>query len=403
MMIPEIALSVTDLTLYIRGLFEQDTRLKDVWVQGEVSNFRKASSGHLYFTLKDGRASMRCVVWKSTAMRMHSLPREGDAVMAHGYVSVYDPQGEYQLYADRVRPVGVGDLYAQFERLKSQLEAESLFDAERKRPLPVFPHVIGVVTSPEAAAFQDVLNVLRRRFPLTQVVLSPTLVQGAEAPPQIVRAIDRLNRRTDVEVILVCRGGGSIEDLWAFNDEGVARAVASSRLPVISGVGHEVDFTICDFAADERAPTPSAAAEMLTPDIAELRAGVAWLGDQLRDRFTRQLNTRREDLDSDARALRSFSPLARVRIHRQRLDDWSARLNSAQKGRVALLHERVAARGLALTAASPAAILARGYALVTDAATGARITSSRRSDAASTQWIVQFHDGRIHVNVEEEQ
>ncbi|NUQ07394.1 MAG: exodeoxyribonuclease VII large subunit, partial [Anaerolineae bacterium] len=314
-MIPENALSVTTLTTYIRAVFEQDNRLQDVWVQGEVSNFRRASSGHLYFTLKDGKAAVRCVVWKSTALRLRTLPKDGDSVLAHGYVSVYEPTGDYQLYADKVRPVGIGDLYAQFERLKAKLDAEGLFDPLRKRPLPAFPHRIGVVTSPEAAAFQDVLNVLRRRFPLAEVVLSPTLVQGADAPPQIVRALERLNRRADIEVILVCRGGGSIEDLWAFNDETVARAVAASRLPVISGVGHEVDFTICDFAADERAATPSAAAEMLTPDIAELRADVAWLGDQLREVFDRQVRERREALNAAARALRGVSPAARVRIY----------------------------------------------------------------------------------------
>ncbi|MBL8133053.1 MAG: exodeoxyribonuclease VII large subunit [Anaerolineae bacterium] len=399
-MIPENALSVTTLTTYIRAVFEQDDRLQDVWVQGEVSNFRRASSGHLYFTLKDGKAAVRCVVWKSTAMRLHTLPKEGDSVLAHGYVSVYEPAGDYQLYADKVRPVGIGDLYAQFERLKAKLDAEGLFDPLRKRPLPAFPHRIGVVTSPEAAAFQDVLNVLRRRFPLAEVVLSPTLVQGADAPPQIVRALERLNRRDDIEVILVCRGGGSIEDLWAFNDEMVARAVAASRLPVISGVGHEVDFTICDFVADERAPTPSAAAEMLTPDIAELRAGVAWLGDQLRESFARQVRERREDLNASARALRGVSPAARVRIFRQRLDDWNARLTGAQRARLALLRERVGARGQALTAASPTAILARGYALVTDAVTGARITSASQD---APRLIVQFHDGVIRANVEKEE
>lgn len=399
-MFPEDTLSVADLTTYIRTLFERDSRLQGVWVQGEVSNFRKASSGHLYFTLKDGKAAVKTVVWKTTAMRMHNLPREGDSVLAHGYVSVYDPQGEYQLYADRVRPVGVGDLYAQFERLKVKLEAEGLFDPERKRPLPTFPRTIGIVTSADAAAFQDVRNVLTRRFPMVQVILSPTLVQGADAPPQIIRALERLNRRDDLDVILVCRGGGSIEDLWAFNDEGVARAIAASKFPVVSGVGHETDFTIADFVADYRAPTPSAAAEVLTPDRAELIAGVEWMRERLRESFTNSISDKGDRLAASARALRGVSPAGAVRVYRQRLDDWSSRIASAQRSRLTLLRERVEARSDALEAASPAAILARGYAMITDAETGARIQSAGQ---AANHLIVQFRDGSIRAKVESDE
>ena len=266
--------TVAELTTYIRELFESNEQLQDVWVEGEVSNFSKASSGHLYFTLKDSAAQIKCVMWRSSVERQTTIPQNGDAVLVHGAVSVYEVNGVYQLYADRIRPLGVGNLYQQFEELKARLTDEGLFDEARKRPIPDFPHQIGVVTSPEAAAFQDVQNVLRRRYPLVEVILSPCQVQGEAAPAQIVRAIERLNQYSQVDVILVCRGGGSIEDLWAFNDERVARAMVASRIPVVSGVGHETDFTIADFAADLRAPTPSAAAELMTPNIDDLRDDV---------------------------------------------------------------------------------------------------------------------------------
>jgi len=284
--------------------------------------------------------------------------------------------------------------------LKAQLEAEGLFDPERKRPLPAFPRVIGIVTSPSAAAFQDVRNVLARRFPLAQVILSPTAVQGNDAPPQIIRALARLNARPEVDVILVCRGGGSIEDLWAFNDEGVARAIATMRVPVISGVGHETDFTIADFVADLRAPTPSAAAELLTPDMAELRGGVEWLGDRLEESFAERVYDLRTQVQMSDRRLLGVAPSGQVRIYRQRLDDWEQRAARVQAGRLRLLRERIEARTAALTAASPAAILARGYALVTDTATGRRLTSVAKT---AGQVTIQFQDGHVLATVDKDQ
>ncbi len=384
--------SVRELNAHIRRLFERDEDLQDVWVEGEVSGFKQAQpSGHCYFTLKDGKTGIACVMWRSSAQQMAVLPRDGDAVIAHGSVTIYEERSAYQLYVDRLRPVGIGDLYRQFELLKERLEAEGLFDHARKRPLPPFPRRIGVVTSANAAAFQDVQNVLRRRFPLVEIILSPTLVQGLDAPTQIVRALDRLSA-IDVDVILVTRGGGSIEDLWAFNDEGVARAIAASRVPVVSGVGHETDFTIADFVADLRAPTPSAAAEVLTPDFAELTLGLDRLRRQLASAFDDSLHSRADLVNARSRTLRQLSPLVRVRNTRQRLDDWQTRLVTIERRRLALLRERVAARDQALVAASPQAILARGYALVTDAQTGSRITSARE---AVDDIRVQFHDGTL--------
>jgi exodeoxyribonuclease VII large subunit len=390
--------SVQELNAHIRWMFERDDALQDLWVEGEVSGFKRAEpSGHCYFTLKDGKAQIACVMWRSSAQQQTVLPKDGDAVLAHGTVTIYEERSVYQLYVDRVRPIGIGDLFYQFEQLKAKLEAEGLFDAARKRPLPTFPRKIGVVTSPNAAAFQDVQNVLSRRFPLVEVLLSPCLVQGADAPAQIVRALERLDQRDDLDAILVCRGGGSLEDLWAFNDENVARAIAASRVPVVCGVGHETDFTIADFAADVRAPTPSAAAEVLTPDFAELVLGVDRLRRDLDGVFAYAIARRREAVVDQVRALRQLSPLVRVRAYRQRIDDWQAHIAAANRGRLKLLRERVEAREQALRAANPQAILERGYALVTDAASGRRITSARE---VGERISVRFYDGAIGAKVE---
>ncbi|MFN8451395.1 MAG: exodeoxyribonuclease VII large subunit [Anaerolineae bacterium] len=390
--------TVEELNAHIRWMFERDDALQDLWVEGEVSGFKRAQpSGHCYFTLKGGKAQIDCAMWRSYAQQQAVLPKDGDAVLAHGYVNIYEERSKYQFYVDRIRPIGIGDLFYQFELLKAKLEGEGLFDPARKRPLPPFPHRIGVVTSPSAAAFQDVQNVLRRRFPLVEVLLSPTLVQGIEAPAQIVLALERLNARDDLDAILICRGGGSLEDLWAFNDENVARAIAASRVPVVSGVGHETDFTIADFAADVRAPTPSAAAELLTPDFDELRFGVERLTRDLNAMFAYSVGRRRDSLADQTRALRQLSPMARVRAYRQRIDDWQAHIASAHRGRLKLLRERVEAREGALRAANPQAILERGYALVTDTASGRRVTSAQ--DAVD-RITVRFHDGAIGAKVE---
>lgn len=392
------AYSVAELSSYIRQMFEIDNRLQDIWVTGEISNMTRASSGHWYFTLKDSQSQLKCAMWRSSAERQSFVPQNGDAVTAHGRVSVYEPRGEYQLYADIIRPVGIGDLYARFEQLKARLESEGLFDIERKRPIPAFPRQIGVVTSPEAAAFQDIQNVLRRRFPLVEVILSPTPVQGDSAPPQIVAALERLNTHTLVDVILLCRGGGSLEDLWAFNDERVARAVAASRIPVITGVGHETDFTIVDFVSDLRAPTPSAAAELATPDIDDLREGVRAMKDIINSLTQGHLADLRTSLAAAQRTLGHLSPAWRIATLRQRIDDWNMRLGGDQRKHISLLHERLKSREAALNAANPQAILARGYAIVSSG--GQRIKSTGEVHPGDGITI-QLHDGEIKARVED--
>ncbi len=359
--------TVSQLTGTIRRLIEDTLELNDVWVEGEVSNFNRAASGHCYFTLKDAGSQIGCVMWRSVAQGQRQLPVDGDLVLAHGRVGVYEAAGRYQLYVDRFQPAGMGNLYLEFERLKARLEAEGLFAPERKRPLPRFPRRIGVVTSPAAAALRDILTVLSRRYPLAELLLAPTLVQGDDAPPQIVAAIEALNERADVvgvDVIIVARGGGSLEDLWAFNDERVARAVAASRIPVICGVGHETDFSLADFAADVRAPTPSAAAELVAPDQADLRAQVAGLTGVLVTALHGAIDERRWRLAEQARALKHLSPALQLVQARQRVDDLLGGAQAALRHDLALRSERLGGLIGRLAGVSPLGTLERGYAIV---------------------------------------
>jgi len=367
--------TVSQLTGHIRRLMEDDPELGDVWVEGEVSNFGRASSGHCYFTLKDAGSQIGCVMWRNVAHVQDSLPTNGDLVLAHGRVSVYEAGGRYQLYVDQLQPAGVGNLYLEFERLKARLEGEGLFDPERKRPLPSFPCRIGVVTSPTAAALRDIINVLSRRYPLAEVLLSPTQVQGETAPPQIVAALEALNERDDVDVIIVARGGGSLEDLWAFNDERVARAVAASRIPVLCGVGHETDFSLADFAADVRAPTPSAAAELVAPDRAELRAQVAGLSAAQVAALRGDVEERRWKLAERMQALKHLSPEAQLAQARQRLDDLLGRAEVAVCHSLTLHREQLDGLSGWLAGVSPLGTMERGYAIVRHRETGAVVRS----------------------------
>ncbi|MBN1874534.1 MAG: exodeoxyribonuclease VII large subunit [Anaerolineae bacterium] len=394
------AYTVSEITARIRTLLEREPAFQNVWVTGEVSNFSRASSGHIYFTLKDAGAQLSCVVWRNSAQRMSYLPRAGDQVSIHGRIGLYEPGGRYQFYTDLIQSAGRGSLYQEYERLKAQLESEGLFDPARKRSLPPFPKCIGVVTSPTAAAFRDVLNVLSRRYPLARVLLSPTLVQGDLAPPRIVAALTTLNQRADVDVILVVRGGGSLEDLWAFNDERVARAVAASHHPVVSGVGHETDFTLTDFAADMRAPTPSAAAEVVTPDIGELRSIVWQQQARLEHTFNSQLDTHREHIAQLTRALHHLSPAVRLANAHQRIDDLLQRANVAVSHRVKLSRQQLTALKARWGALNPEAVLTRGYAIVRDRETGHVITSVQQAIRGQALTI-QVQDGDITARAEE--
>ncbi len=391
--------SVSEITSYIKDLFDMDRGLRDVWVQGEVSRLTKARSGHWYFTIKDADAQLSCVLFRSAASRVRIDVEAGAEILVHGRIGVYMARGEYQLVADAIETVGgIGDLHRQYEELKRRLDAEGLFDPTRKRAIPGFPRRIGVVCSPTAAAWQDIQTVLRRRLPLVELILSPSLVQGRDAPPQIVRAIERLNH-SDVDVIIVARGGGSLEDLWCFNDEGVARAVAGSRIPVISGVGHEIDFTIVDFAADLRAPTPSAATELATPNRDDLLLELDRLRMRLAERLETSIGNQAMALERLTSHLRWLTPMKRVETGDSGLSELQRRLGRGANGHLARLQERLESRKRALQAGNPANILGRGYALVIDERGG--IIRSAAQVSPDQRLDIKLARDNIKVRVEQ--
>ena len=386
--------TVSKLTFFIRKLLEENEILQDVWVQGEISNLSRPASGHVYFTLKDSSAALRCVMWKTSAARLNIPLQDGKAVEVHGKIGVYEVSGQYQLYVDQIRPVGEGALYQEFMRLKAMLEAEGLFAPERKRLIPMFPHKIGIVTSATGAALRDMLNTLRRRLPLVEVILAPSPVQGVEAPPALVKALQSLVSQFP-DVILLARGGGSIEDLWAFNDERVVRAVAMSTVPVICGVGHETDFTLCDFAADLRAPTPTAAAELATQiTIIDLRAALQNYRTRILSATLNLLAEQKTSLSSLVSQLRYVSPVRRIQSERQRVDELTRRAYSSLAHHVQLQSMQVRGMHRRLEALNPNAVLARGYAVVTRKEDGSVVS---RVAQASDDMKVRVSDGEFDV------
>lgn len=356
--------TVSEVNTYLKTLMESDSSLQDLWVEGEISNLSRPASGHLYFTLKDQNSSLRCVMWKNRASAVGTLLQEGAAIEAHGNLNVYEQRGQYQLYIDFLRPRGEGKLFQEYQRLKAKLEGEGLFDPERKRTLPAWPSRIGIVTSSTGAAFQDMKDTLMRRYPLVTILLSPTSVQGENAPAEIVAALNRLYVLKP-DLILIGRGGGSIEDLWAFNDERVARAIFESPVPVISGVGHETDFTISDFVADLRAPTPTAAAELAVPDQGELRIGIGEFEARLLRSIEGILSEQRWKLETLSSVITRLSPLGEIINGRLRLDELSSRLERAAAGFLKGSRDKCNSIQARLSALNPESILKRGYAVLT--------------------------------------
>lgn len=386
--------TVSKLTFYIRKLLEENETLQDVWVQGEISNLSRPASGHIYFTLKDSSAALRCVMWKTSASRLGITVQDGMEVEVHGRIGIYEVSGQYQLYADQIRPVGEGALYQEFLRLKGMLEAEGLFAPGRRRPIPALPRRIGIITSGTGAALRDMLNTLRRRQPLAEVLFMPSPVQGAEAPPALVQALHSLNLHSP-DVILLARGGGSIEDLWAFNDERVVRAVAASDAPVVCGVGHETDFTLCDFAADLRAPTPTAAAELATQITRQdLELTLSNYQSRLNSSVLGLISDHRALLASLIANLRYASPERRIQSGRQRVDELGRRAHSALVLRVRLQSAHVRGLQKRLAALSPLAVLARGYAVVTRKHDGSVVS---RVAQAEDVMKVRVSDGEFEV------
>ncbi|MGQ9549451.1 MAG: exodeoxyribonuclease VII large subunit [Roseiflexus sp.] len=356
-------LTVSQLNMYLRDMFDADDLLQDVWVEGEVSSFNRHFSGHCYFTLKEGDAQIGAVMWKSVASRLATLPANGEVVLAHGRVAFYEVRGQVQLYVDTLRPAGIGVLQAQLEHLKERLAAEGLFDPSRKRPLPPLPHRIGIVTSPTGAALQDMLNILRRRYPLAEVLFAPCQVQGTGAVDTIIEALYALYEAA-VDVIIVARGGGAAEDLWTFNDEQLVRAVFASPVPVVSGVGHETDTTLVDFVADIRAPTPSAAAELVSPDMTELIEDIRRLHNRMDAAITQHLAGALDAVSHLSTRLALRSPERRIQRDRQHIDDMMRRATLMLERRITLARALLEGVHGRLQVLSPLATLDRGYAVV---------------------------------------
>ena len=386
--------TVSRLNAEVRGVLEGFPAL---WIEGEISNLARPASGHLYFSLKDPAAQVRCAMWRNRAQALRFALEDGQQVMLRARIGLYEPRGEFQLIVEAVEPAGDGLLRQRFEALRAKLAAEGLLDPARKRPLPLRPRRIGLVTSPSGAALHDVLTTLKRRCPALSVTLYPTAVQGARAVDEIVAALGRAGSRHECDVVLLVRGGGSLEDLWSFNDERVARAIAACPVPVISGIGHEVDVTIADLVADLRAPTPTGAAELVSPDGAELLRRAAGLRQRLMSAWQREHRLRVERLRDRARRLALQHPGARLAQRGQRLDELELRLTAAAR---LALERRRARLGLAvqgLGTLSPLATLARGYAIVTRA--DGRLLRAAGEVAIGDEVQARLGQGRLTARV----
>ena len=395
-----IVLTVTQLNSYIKMQFEGDENLTQVFVTGEISNFTdNYRSGHLYFSLKDENCTVRAVMFARSAARLRFRTENGMKIIARGRVGVYEVSGQYQLYVEDLQPDGLGALNLAFEQLKAKLEKEGLFDAVRKKPIPKFPTRIGVITSPNGAAVHDILTILARRYPLAEVVFRPVQVQGEQAAPQIADALRQMNQLRCADVIIVGRGGGSLEDLWPFNEESVARAVAESSIPVISAVGHETDYTICDFAADLRAPTPSAAAELAVPERAELLGTIVAQRTRLRNAAEIKLADAKTAFLPLAESRVLANPLESIELRRTQVDGLSVSLGAATANRAQRAKEQLAALSGRLNALSPLAVLSRGYAAVFSEAGKAipKASGIRENEKIA----VRMADGTLHCTVNE--
>lgn len=390
-------LSITQLTEYIRGRLDDDPFLGQVAVRGEISNYKVYPSGHHYFTLKDEGAALKCVMFKSSAVRLRFRPDNGMKVIAMGKVTVYPRDGAYQLYCAAMAMDGVGDLYAAFEQLKKKLAAQGLFDPAHKKPLPKCPGTIGIVTSSAGAAVHDMLRILRKRYPLTKVRLLPVRVQGAEAPGEIAAAIRYANRYKLADLLIVGRGGGSIEDLWAFNDELVAHAIYESEIPVISAVGHEPDVTISDYVADLRAATPSNAAELAVPDQDALRQNLDAMSSAMASALSRQLKAARQHLNvlSQSPALRS--PTGYIEQREKSLELLKNRLIAAQNQSITRKNQRYIAAVSKLDAMSPLKVLTRGYSMAQTEA--GEVLRSVRQVELGERISVLLSDGKLSATV----
>ncbi len=390
-------ITVSQLNFYIKSLLDESPALREIYITGEISNLTDHyRSGHIYLSLKDDKALVRAVMFAGNARHLRFKPEEGMKVIARGRVSVYEATGQYQLYIEDMQPDGIGALNLAYEQLKRKLSAEGLFSEDIKKPIPAYPKRIGVITSPTGAAVQDILNILGRRYPIAEVVFCPVLVQGENASAQLIDAIERFNKANAADVIIIGRGGGSIEDLWAFNDEKLARTIAKSDIPVISAVGHETDFTICDFVADLRAPTPSAAAELATPNMTELLSYFKSVKDSLPAIMQRRIDFEKQELDNLASSKVLLSPKEFINIRKNEFDMLSADMIKAFKAILSENQRDFVALSAKLDALSPLSVLSRGYSIVQNKN---KVIKSAKELNIGQNIMVKLSDGKAECEV----
>jgi exodeoxyribonuclease VII large subunit len=392
------SLTVSELTGYIKQLVDNDMLLSNVWVVGEISNFKAHTSGHMYFSLKDEGAVIKSVMFKTQNSRLKFRPEEGMRVVVRGYISVYPLGGIYQLYVDEMQPDGTGALYMAYEQLKRKLEEQGCFSDARKRPIPVLPKAIGVITSPTGAVIRDITQILTRRYPNARIVLYASAVQGSEAASQLIRGIRCFNSKKNVDVIILARGGGSLEDLWPFNDEGLARAIIQSEIPIISAVGHETDYSISDFVADLRAPTPSAAAELVMPEKKAFKEGLKVIENRLSSSLTHRMKKERDRLLRLANARSLVKPQDIINQKRQRLDMIERNLLNRNRTHLERFRSQLKLAAGRLNALSPLTVLSRGYSVV-QKEDGSLIRSINEMSPGD-QLVVTVTDGKFRANFE---
>lgn len=385
-------LTVSELNHLAREVLEMSFPL--FWVSGEVSNFTKAASGHWYFSLKDSGAQVRCVMFKGRNAYVDFSPREGDKIEARATVTLYEARGDFQLTIEFIQKAGLGALFEAYEKLKLKLQAEGLFDSASKLAIPKYPKTIGVITSPDAAALRDVLTTLKRRNPSISIIIYPTPVQGKGAAEKIAKAIDTAGKRNEVDTLIICRGGGSLEDLWQFNEEIVAHAIANCSLPIISGVGHETDFTICDFVADARAATPTAAAELASPSLADLQLQLEQFRNRLERLMNNGLQAYAQKLDYLSRRL--ISPLQQLEIHSSQTRQLQNRLNFAMQQLLQKHQQTILRLKSSIEQLSPKAVLARGYAIVSHQE---KVITSANQLEVGQEILIQLHTGEVEANI----
>lgn len=391
-------LSVSALNSYVKKMIDADFILNNLNIKGEISNFKMHSSGHLYFSLKDENSKINCIMFKTYASNLKFKPKDGESVVIKGKVSVYEKDGAYQLYCHEMKQEGIGELYIAFQELKNKLEKQGLFDLSHKRPIPRFPKRIGIVTSPTGAAVRDIINVSRRRNNSIDLLLYPALVQGENASQDIIRGLELLNKTEDIDVIILARGGGSIEELWAFNNEKLANAIYNSKKPVITGVGHETDFTIADFVSDMRAPTPSAAAELAVPGLNELKLKLESYKDYFSSSLDNTIRRRCNRIDLLRKTLDMHSPMNYIINQYNYIDNFQNRLTLKLRSKLDIKREGLSRLNAVIDAHNPLKVLRKGYALIEDLE--GNLISSKDNLKESLQVLITVKDGKIKAGLE---